>query len=66
MTIGYVLMRTANAFTLCGDTPQPSCPECDMVTDRETIDPGSKPGSTDLDASYSYDGYLIGVRHHPR
>jgi hypothetical protein len=30
-----------------------------MVSDREWIDPSFKPGKTDLDASYTYDGYLI-------
>jgi hypothetical protein len=30
-----------------------------MVTDRGWIDPGFKPGRIDLDASYTYDGYLI-------
>lgn len=52
--------RTCFAATL---VPHPVCPECGMPTDREWIDPSFRLGRTDLDASYTYCGYLIVSEH---
>src|SRR5438270_9501081 len=60
MTVGYLLRGPDNGSDMLGgDMRHRACPTCGMSTDREWIDPSFKLGMTDLDASYTYDGYLI-------
>ena len=58
--MAYVLSAPDNnAYMLAEGASYPACPTCGLATDREWINPGFKPGDVRLDASYTYDGYLI-------
>jgi hypothetical protein len=61
MTPGYWLSATDNdSYMLNGPTPHASCGACGLPLDRDWIDPYFQFTRRDLDASYTYDGYLIG------
>ena len=60
MTIAFALSAPDNgSYMLRGDAPHPACPTCGMVSDRTWVDPGFTLRTSDFDASYTFDGYLI-------
>jgi hypothetical protein len=60
MIEGYLLTaRDNDQYMLRGDAPHPACGSCGMASDRSWIDPSFTMVRTRLDASYTYDGYMI-------
>lgn len=58
--MGYILGAIDNGqYMLRGDASHPACSTCGMVSDRRWTDPSFSLARSELDASYTYDGYLI-------